>query len=111
MCSTLFPMKKTLELTVYPLLEKVGHWGLPGYIVDRKAVPLDTVTWRMEDRQLTDDQLGAIWWMLLGRRERMNAYRDGVGSATHDDALLTEERMDTVERFALRPHSSRNNYQ
>jgi hypothetical protein len=50
---------RPLELTVYPLLEKVGRNARPGYIVDKRAVSAAEAYRAGQAKRLTEAELAA----------------------------------------------------
>lgn len=86
---------KPLDLTVYPLREKVGRMAEPGYIVNRRAVPEWTVVYRMQDKRFTDAELAAEVWHSI-----TNFYTTAPG----EDACEEARRNGIIERFATLPH-------
>jgi len=63
------------------------------------------------DKDLSEAELAAEFWLLSSRRARMLGYKDGLGSETAKQAHIGLERMDTVLRFAQLPHASESDYQ
>ena len=95
---------KELELTMYPLLEKVGRNARPGYMVGKRAVSVAEAFRVGQAKRLTDAELAAEYWLLSSRRQRMLGYHDGPDSETRKQARIDEDRMKVVERFATLPH-------
>ena len=60
------------------------------------------------DKRFSDSELAAEYWLLSSRRQRMLAYNDGPGSATHKQAIRDRERMDTIHRMITNPAHDEN---
>jgi hypothetical protein len=101
-------VSKPLELTVYPLREKVGRMAERGYIVNRRAVPLWTVDYM--DKRLTDAELAAEMFSAVFHESECEVRARQLGEghpvfnywlkANHEYARQAE----IVERFAMLPH-------
>ncbi|MER2134173.1 MAG: hypothetical protein ABS910_05770 [Arthrobacter sp.] len=93
---------KPLELTIYPLREKVGRLAQRGYVVGKRGV-WEYMADRMKiAKRFTDAELAAEWhaneveaWRMVGRRPEFYNV---------DVAEKLESRESTLRRFAAAPH-------
>lgn len=97
-------MSKPMELTVYPLLEKVGRFAEPGYIVGKRGVTVADAWYLERRKRLKDLELIAEYhaneveaWRMVGRRPEFYNV---------DVAEKIEARESTLRRFATTPHYS-----
>ena len=96
-------MKPPLELTVYPLLPKVGRMAEPGYIVNRKAEPEWTVDYRIAEKRFTGAELAAEFWC---EWKNHDDWREIAKTYPHYADLVPELLARTLafQRFAESPH-------
>lgn len=87
--------------TPYTLRGKVGRRGVPGYVVNGRAVELAHVPYLQERKRLSDAELAAEYWAPAYIHFPDPAFFDGDFDEV--DATV-RERMKTILRFALNPH-------
>jgi hypothetical protein len=87
---------KPLELTVYPLLEKVGLLAERGYIVNRKPVTFWYVdNYQVFEKRLADAELAA---------EYHSAWASMLDVPKDERYSYERPRIETLHRFATLPH-------
>ena len=97
---------KPLELTVYPLLAKVGRLAERGYIVNKRPVAAWYVdNYQIFEKRMTGPELAAEWHK---QDNHCGQRLEGYGVAHSGEPLGTEEveveRLASLYRFATLPH-------
>ena len=106
---------KALELTVYPLLEKVGRNARPGYIIGKRGVSVAEAFRAGLAKRLTDAELAAEYWgvratlegALITAHDMTRPWRSDCASirdSMTDKGKRIREQVDTLLRFATLPH-------
>jgi hypothetical protein len=96
---------KPLELTVYPLRDKVGRLAERGYIVNKRPVTAWYVdNYQIFEKRLTDVELAAEYWRL-----RLKVCASGNRDMKAKGHVCTEwqaahDELDTMQRFMDLPH-------
>lgn len=99
-------MNEPLELTVYPLLDKVGRRAERGYIVNREPIESWYVdNYQIFEKRLTPPELAAEYWRKNGDFESCaEGYTTANDGYTFAWEGVEASRLNTVRRFATCPH-------